>query len=126
MAFPNKAALDQDESVVAATDWLGNRFKIGDVVMYCISAGRGQMMAFGRVQKMRFPEFDVGQHWDNATMAYTPLDTSERQVEVQVLTESTSGNWNNEKRTRASWVNPMNITAVIGMEKAILKEAGDA
>ena len=84
----------EDGVCVAATDWRGNRFCVGDMVMYCIGAGRGQMMAEGRVLQIR-------------------TNTSYPEIEIQVLTERTSGLWNNEKRTRPAWVNPMNITAVM-------------
>lgn len=109
---------------VAAVDWLGNPFRLGDLVMYCIAAGRGQMMALGRVQQIRAREVDhhdyhevdgqrrwgiVGKRWD---------------VEVQVLTEKTSGHWGNSARSKPAWVNPMNITAFIN--PAVLRNAFDA
>ncbi len=83
----------QGDTCVAATDWRGNRFCVGDMVMYCIGAGRGQMMAEGRVLHIR-------------------KNLSYPQIEIQVLTERTSGSWNNGKRTRPAWVNAMNITAI--------------
>ena len=82
----------EDGVCVAATDWRGNRFSVGDMVMYCVGAGRGQMMAEGRVLQIRPGKYTT--------------------IEVQVLTERTSGAWNNGKRTRPAWVNPMNITAL--------------
>lgn len=84
----------EDGVCVAATDWRGNRFRVGDLVMYCIGAGRGQMMAEGRVLRIE-------------------MDTFYNNLKVQVLTERTSGSWNNEKRNRPAWVNPMNITAMV-------------
>lgn len=105
--------------VLQATDWLGNTFSPGDTVVYCIGAGRGQMMAIGEIQKMRALERRRLASWE---WVYNP-DGSKRDrindvyenywdVEVQVLTTKTSGAWENEKRTRPAWVNPMNITAL--------------
>jgi hypothetical protein len=91
---PTNPEYDGNECV-AATDWLGNRFRVGEVVMYCVGAGRGQMMAIGRVLKI---DYDATRPYDS--------------FKIQVLTEKTSGNWNNEKRTRPAFVNPMNITAI--------------
>lgn len=117
---------------VQATDWLGNTFRLGDQVIYCIGAGRGQMMAIGEVTQI------VSDHksrttWRHpvsadeptvlrdtyiyATRSYaeTPMvETLEEwdEIAVQVLTKMTSGHWNNEQRTRRAWVNPMNITAL--------------
>lgn len=90
-------------NVVGAQDWLGGTFKVGDQVMYCIAAGRGQMMAIGTIQKMRAKLLNnrwTGDYW---------------RIEVQVITEKTSGAWGNEKRTRPAWVNPMNITSMVGV-----------
>lgn len=87
-----------NNKLVAATDWLGRRFTVGDTVMYCISASRGSLMAIGKVVKMEI--------WK--TGGWSALDY----VRVQVLTMKTSGQWDNEVRTRAAWVNPMNITAI--------------
>lgn len=97
--------------VLSAVDWLGKRFHVGDEVMYCIGAGRGQMMALGTVQAMRATEkrelvsckWAENKRTDEVWRNYWD-------VEVQVLTERTSGAWGNEKRTRPAWVNPMNIT----------------
>lgn len=106
---------------VAAVDWLGNPFRLGDLVMYCVGAGRGQMMALGRVKQIRAHEVD---DWDyrivDGQRKWTQ-DGKRWDVEVQVLTEQTSGHWGNEKRTKPAWVNPMNITAFIN--PAVLREA---
>lgn len=96
--------------VVGAQDWLGGTFRVGDRVMYCIGAGQGQMMAIGVVQKMRAKMVQRTQ-WDPSSMSWVQ-NVSIWEIEVQVITEKTSSGWNNEKRTRAAWVNPMNITAL--------------
>jgi hypothetical protein len=99
--------------VYRATDWLGHTFGPGDQVMYCVGAGRGQMMAIGRVQqihaaqetrKVRIdaPVGPLGSVWEDRLVWL---------VKVQVLTERTSGYYDNAKRTKPAWVNPMNITA---------------
>lgn len=95
---------------VSAVDWLGNRFKLGDLVMYCIGAGRGQMMALGRVQRIRAHK--QSPYWD-AEARKQVKDGWRWEVEVQVLTERTSGRWGNEARTKPAWVNPMNITLFV-------------
>lgn len=102
--------------VISAEDWLGHRFSVGETVMYCISAGRGQMMAIGVVQQIRARTYDQGfwtweGEYPDRTRFYTK--TGERtDVEVQILTSGTSGNYDNKARTRPAWVNPMNITAL--------------
>lgn len=135
--YPSEVELDAQGEPISAEDWLGNRFGIGDLVVYCISAGRGQMMAIGRVQQLRVRENTKTRR--QTKEQYRHLDWRERQqipyaeleetidvpqhlwvVEVQILTERTSGHWGNERRTRPAWVNEMNITAVKGIEKALL------
>ncbi len=93
--------------VLSAVDWLGHTFKVGERVMYCIGAGRGQMMALGTVQQIRAKP---GKHWDLETRRY--VEEGVFDVEVQVLTEKTSGHWGNKERSKPAWVNPMNITAI--------------
>lgn len=102
--------------VISAVDWLGHTFKVGDKVMYCISAGRGQMMAIGEVKQIRARQ-EPRYRWENHP---DPEQTGRQRVltghvdvvEVQVLTERTSGGWNNKERTKPAWVNPMNITSL--------------
>lgn len=97
----------------SAEDWLGNRFAVGDTVMYCIGAGRGQMMALGTVQQIRAKkhmqyERDPKTNWPIWPRVELGYEFSE--IQVQVLTEQTSGSYDNAKRSRPAWVNPMNIT----------------
>lgn len=40
---PAHPELAPEGHVASAVDWRGNRFRIGDTVMYCIGASRGQM-----------------------------------------------------------------------------------
>lgn len=96
---PSAPVFDTDGACVGATDWRGNRFRVGDKVMYCIGAGRGQVMAIGEVLQMEHKTVKWG-------------DRTRDEFRVQVLTEATSGSWGNEKRTRPAWVNEMNITAI--------------
>lgn len=104
MKAPHSIEYDESGEPVSAVDWLGRRFSVGDTVMYCIGAGRGQMLAFGEVKKLRLKTvFD----WNQARQRI-----EQDSVEVQVLTTKTSGHWNNEKRTRPAWVNEMNISAL--------------
>jgi hypothetical protein len=102
--------------VISATDWLGNSFAVGDTVLYCIGAGRGQMMAVGTIQQMRALERTNNRRWggerdEAGRPIFEPLPNT-WEVEVQVLTAKTSGSFDNAKRTRPAWVNPMNITAL--------------
>ena len=101
--------------VLSADDWLGHMFMVGDTVMYCIGAGHGQMMAIGKILKIRARTYDRG-YWTGVWTPETPrvyVKTGEQtDVEVQVLTEKTSGSWDNTKRSKPAWVNPMNITAI--------------
>lgn len=89
--WPSDPEFDPDGTCFAARDWLGNRFVVGERVMYCVGAGRGQLMAIGKVLKI-VPEG--------------------RGIKVQVLTERTSGAWGNGARSRSAWVNPLNVTAL--------------
>lgn len=105
-SHPHSVGYDQDGNPVSAVDWLGNRFHVGDKVMYCIGAGRGQMMAVGTLLKIEVathvsPIYRDGQ-----------LRREWEEVTCQVLTSRTSGQWNNKARTKPAWVNPMNITAL--------------
>lgn len=125
-------------TVTSAVDWQGNRFHVGETVMYCIGAGRGQMMAIGTVllikaEKVgrRFarlprdgdPLDKIHFHWNYAVKKYDqdkPFVWDEveyDEITVQVLTSKTSGRWDNKQRTRPAWVNPMNITAIAQVEK---------
>lgn len=108
------ALVDDEEGLVGGIDWLGNEFRIGDEVMYCISAGRGQMMAIGKVVAVRalpISEWANPHERENEGYRYRSEIVGAK-VEVQVLTERTSGAWNNKTRTRPAWVNEMNITAM--------------
>lgn len=113
---------------VSAVDWLGNRFAVGDKVMYCISAGRGQMMAVGEVMQIKveqkFHRTQVpadGDDPDALAYPYTPdcfyrvVQSPYDQVTVQVRTLKTSGRWDNTERSKPAWVNPMNITSLSGV-----------
>lgn len=95
--------------VLSAVDWLGNIFRLGEKVMYCIGAGRGQMMAIGTVKQIRTRQYEANR-WDQESKSYYKVSMVE--IEVQVLTERTSGHWDNEKRSKPAWVNPMNVTSL--------------
>lgn len=91
--------------VVSALDWLGNRFSVGDTVLYCVGAGRGQLMAYGKVLKIRAC---ARTKWDPEVRDVVHFED----ITVSVLTERTSGEWDNGKRSRPGSVNPLNITAL--------------
>lgn len=127
---PADPAFDANGVCISAADWLGERFAVGEDVIYCIGAGRGQMMAIGRVlqikaepmQNDRYRDPYPGEeptrhvmHWVNSARVPIPVvDLHEpyHDITVQVLTRKASGHWNNRERTRPAWVNPMNITAL--------------
>ncbi len=119
--------------VLSAVDWRGIRFHVGEQVMYCVSAGRSQMMAIGEVKQIKVdkserrfarppreddPEDKIKYEYNNSTKTYDKnkpfvWDALEfDDITVQVLTSKTSGRWDNKARTRPAWVNPMNITAM--------------
>lgn len=117
----------------SATDWLGNQFTVGQPVLYCIGAGRGQMMAAGVVTAIRSTPHThtVGRDpnpgetptrvltWHDPPRPWVDEEVPYEEITVQVLTHVTSGRWGNEKRTRPAWVNPMNITALEGLHDAV-------
>lgn len=115
-------ALCDETGLVGGIDWLGNEFRIGERVMYCIGAGRGQMMAIGEVVQIRpkpvteWVNRDEYAEWRAGTREEyrTRYEIIDAMIEVQVLTKRTSGHWDNKARTRAAWVNEMNITALKG------------
>jgi hypothetical protein len=97
---------DEFGKIVSAKDWLGNTVRVGEKVLYCIAAGRGQMMAIGTLLEINIVEREYGD-WCDPSIKHV-----ERELKTKVLTEKTSGQWNNEKRTKPANVNPMNITAL--------------
>lgn len=116
--YPSEATFSPTGDPIYAEDWLGNRFGIGQTVMYCIGAGRGQMMAIGTVVKMRVQS----SRYYSSQPASPPNKDSV--IEVQVLTQATSGHWDNGPRTKPAWVNEMNITAIPGLESLLARKQG--
>jgi len=123
-------------TVISAVDWLGNRFYVGDTVLYCVAAGRGQMMATGvvkiircvsktRTRTRRAGPGETPTRWTEPANHCDPLIGWVDEVvpwddlTVQVLTTHTSGGWNHGQRQRPAWVNPMNITSARGLETAV-------
>lgn len=104
---PTAPEFDNNGSVTSVVDWLGNRVGIGDPVIYCVGAGRGQMMAIGVVVDMEFEPGFIGTRY-----------SSRDQLSIRVLTEATSGNWDNKARSAPAWVNAMNVTLRAGVNKA--------
>lgn len=115
----------EDGVCIGATDWLGQRFEVGDKVLYCIGAGRGQMMAIGVIKKMTAEvkqklytrEVEPGEEpdyiadWLPQPRGFKRMSRPYWEIAVQVLTTKTSG-YDMNQRTRPAWVNPMNITAL--------------
>ncbi len=132
---PSDPEFDEYETCLSAVDWLGNRFRVGDTVLYCVAAGRGQMMAVGVVRALKAhhrtrTESRPAEPGETPTRVYLSPVTGEEfrsvhwtvpyhEITVQVLTTRTSGAWDNKQRTRPAWVNPMNITAVAGLEQTV-------
>lgn len=112
--------------VVSAVDWRGNTFRVGEEVLYCISAGRGQMMAIGIVLAIKVEQLFRSENvecdsddpdgqvrpWFDPDHYYKTIKTPYDDITVQVRTLKTSGRWSNQERTKPAWVNPMNITAI--------------
>lgn len=98
---PHSPDYDEQGNPVSAVDWQGNRFHLGQLVYYCIGAGRGQLMAVGTVVKIRVKD---GESWNGETKQF---------VEVSVHTRKTAGSWDNKERSKPTWVNPINITAPV-------------
>lgn len=113
-------------TVISAVDWLGNRFLVGDKVIYCISAGRGQLMAIGEViaitveRYMKRTEVEaepdepdaLNRPWLEPDRWFRIIKVPSDEVKVQVRTLKTSGKWDNAERKKPAWVNPQNITAL--------------
>lgn len=130
---PSEPELADDGTCLSAVDWLGNRFRVGDTVMYCVAAGRGQMMAYGVVQAIKAHPRTRREgrnaapgetptrmlKWHDPPIAWIEWEVPYHEITVRVLTSRTSGHWDNKQRTRPAWVNPMNVTAVAGLEQAV-------
>lgn len=105
---PHSPIRNEDGEIVSAVDWLGNRFSVGEYVIYAVGAGRGQLMAYGKVLKI------IGEKktlWDHEKMEHYEGEA----ISVQVLTEQTSSDWGGEwsgKRKRPAMINPLNVTAL--------------
>ncbi|MFI5840586.1 hypothetical protein ACIA8K_12840 [Catenuloplanes sp. NPDC051500] len=125
--------LDENGKCIALTDWLGGTVRVGDMVLYCIGAGRGQQLAYGVVKQL---VADQKMGWGNR--AAEPDETPDYVTEaggrwmrtqepywdygVQVHTQGVSG-WGG-KRERAAWVNPMNVTALPLTLAGLIGKAG--
>lgn len=121
---PHVSERDPDGNVIAVTDWLGGTFRIGDQVAYCIGAGRGQVMAIGKVLQIKCEvrertDYRPPNPGEQPNYTYPLSDrTAVRYrtlydvITVQVLTLKTSARYSHGKRTRPAWVNPQNITAL--------------
>lgn len=123
---PSAPSYDADGAVCSARDWLGHVFHVGDRVIYCIGAGRGQMMAIGTVMAMKATqrstyafrqagddeEPDHINPYQDPPTRWMKVPITYYDVRVLVKTHKTSGRWDNGPRERPAWVNPMNITAL--------------
>ncbi len=129
---PHSPDINEQGKCLSAVDWRGNRFHVGEEVMYCIGAGRGQMMAIGVVLQIKVTQrhrnvsqpcdsddpdaftrqwFEPGEYFK---WVQVPFD----EVTVQVRTLKTSGRWDNEERTKPAWINPMNVTTMRSVDKS--------
>lgn len=95
---------------VAARDWYGNMFGVGDMVVYSVGNGNSTEIAFGRVVSMK------SEHYERSRTGRKLRDGSDEyrsawdKVTVRVLTEKSSGR--GSARTRPTEVKAMNITWV--------------
>ncbi len=122
--FPHSPQRDDKGRVISAVDWLGNRFHVGDHVLYSIHHGDTHMMALGEVlqikavmrpaKKYRDPE--PGEQPDFVNdLADPPIGlvkytTFYDEVTVRVRTLRTADPYCKGERKGGAWVNPNNIT----------------
>jgi hypothetical protein len=98
---------------VSAVDWLGNRFHVGDRVLYSIHAGSSTEVAIGEVLAIKSEHHErsrVGRnHPDGTEMWRSAWD----KITVTVLTEKSSGSGTSRlARTRPAQVKAQNVTWV--------------
>lgn len=135
-SYPADPEFDAEGNCISALDWRGNRFHVGETVMYCIGAGRGQRMAIGQVLEMQAeprktkterlirpgetPTRTYETTWEKTPRLIELIEVEEHyhDFKIKVLTEETSGEWDGEKRTRPAWPQPVNMTAIPQVEEA--------
>lgn len=123
---PHTPIRDENGTITAATDWLGNTFRVGQRVLYAIHDGDSQQMALGTVIKIvsegdrqvyGFRLAEAGEEADfvneinDEKHHWVRVPQTTENLAVSVKTEQTSNTWDNRKRTRATWVKSSNITA---------------
>lgn len=111
---------------VSAVDWRGNRFAVGDEVLYCVADGYSYCTAVGRVieiavktiQRRRDVETTAddpeGHHrpWFDPDRYYRTEHFPVDDVRVLVQTLQTASHGDKGPRAKPGWVNPWNITAL--------------
>lgn len=124
---PSEPVRDDSGEILSAQDWLGNRFHVGEQVLYCVATGStGCAMAIGIVvrivsdTKTRYdyrparddetPDFV--NRYSNPPTNWMTIEVAYDDMRVMVRTLRTSASFDNGKRTRNSWVTAMNITAL--------------
>jgi hypothetical protein len=139
---PSSPLFDEEGACLSAEDWLGKRFSVGDKVMYCIGAGRGQQMAIGTVKFIRatpqsreleldpenFPDapveirrvYDGWRPAENGSWGGTAVYVEkpraiviDRWHVIEVQVKTErTSGFWNKPRVKPAWVNAMNITAL--------------
>lgn len=101
--YPINAVVNAHGEITSAQDWLGNRFSVGDKVIYCVArVPRSGKMALGRVTKIRrAPEPQGGYHVGEG-------------IEVQIKTVRTTVGA--PAGFSPQWIVPSNVTALSGLE----------
>lgn len=127
MPSPSHPERNDSGEIIAARDWLGNRFAVGERVIYCIHSGDTQKMAVGVVEKIESIRTRERLGWrltppgeqpdktmtiDGASVDFSKVRVPYEELRVAVLTLRTSDTWHDRQRTKAAWVKPNNITAI--------------
>ncbi len=110
---PSSPEFDEHGMCVSAVDWLGNRFRVGDPVLYTINGDGTREIALGKVIYIA-----VAQRVDWTGLPYD-------EVTVQVLTAGTAAPYDANARTKPAWPRATNITAVAGLDAVALAKIAE-
>lgn len=107
--IPCRPHPDENGRVTSAEDWLGNRFGIGDPVVYCTTASTGGMMAVGTVEEIRLGE--------QGRRTFPPVE-----VKIRTHASASSRLRDSGRRSKPGWITSSNVTAIAGLEVAAAKK----
>ncbi len=106
---PSDPERDDLGRIVSALDWLGNRFRLGDPVIYTVNGAGTSVrdIAIGKVTNIV-----ASRHADWTGAEYDIIN-------VQVLTAATGRASDNRPRLVPCWPRAYNITALTGLPQAV-------